>query len=136
MMNSILGHMSPIQLVLYMDDLCIFSDSFQSHLERLEQVFQTLLNHGLCVNGKKCQLSMTEVIFCGYRVNADGLSPDSEKTAAIAKIPSLSSIKEVKSFLGMTGWYRRFIPRYATIASFTFGKHSSGLPNVKLHLSF
>ena len=49
-------------------------------------------------------------------MNTGGLSPDSEKTAAIAKIPSPSSIKEVKSFLGRTGCYRRFIPRYATIA--------------------
>ena len=63
MMNSILGHMSPLQLVLYMDDLCVFSDSFHSHLERLEQVLQTLQSHGLRVNGKKCEIGMTKVVF-------------------------------------------------------------------------
>jgi hypothetical protein len=59
---------------------------------------------------------MTEDVLCSYRVNEDGYSPDSEKTVTIAKIQTPSSIKEVKSFLGMTGWYRRFISGYATIA--------------------
>ena len=79
MMNSILGHMSPLQLVLYMDDLCVFSESFHSHLERLEQVLQTLQSHGLRVNGKKCEIGMTEVVVCGYRVSANGLSPNQKR---------------------------------------------------------
>ena len=116
MMASVFGHMTPLQLVLYMDDLCALSVSFDDHLKQLEDTFKTLLNYGLRINAKKCQFAMTEIIFCGLRVSKDGLGPDAEKTAAIAKIPKPANVKEVRMFLGMVGWYRRFIPRFASIA--------------------
>ena len=59
---------------------------------------------------------MTETTFCGLRVSKDGLGPDSEKTAAIAKISKHANVKEVRMFLGIVGWYQRFIPRFASIA--------------------
>ena len=68
MMSLVLGHMTPIQLVLYMDDLRVVSDTFQSHLDRLEQTFLTLHKHGLRLNAKKCQFATTQAIFCGFRI--------------------------------------------------------------------
>ena len=59
---------------------------------------------------------MTEIILCGLRVSKDGLGPDSEKTAAIAKIPKPANVKEVTMFLGMVGWYGKFALRFASIA--------------------
>ena len=117
MMSLVLGHLTPIQLLLYMDDLCIVSDTFQLHLDRLGQAFITLHKHGLRLNATKCQFVTTQAIFCGFRISAEGINPDLEKVAAIERIPTPTTVKEVKIFLGITGFYRRFIPRYATIAA-------------------
>ena len=116
MMNAALGHLMPLQLVLYMDDLCILSDMFEVHLERLERTFIALRQHGLQMNARKCQFCMREVDFCGFHVSTDGLIPDVQKIDAVMRIPPPSSVRDVKVFLGATGWYRRFIPQYATLA--------------------
>lgn len=62
-MAAIVGHLTPLQLVLYMDDLWIISDTFQLHLEWLECLFRTLHQHGLKANAKKCQFGMESVVF-------------------------------------------------------------------------
>ena len=113
MMSLVFGHLTPIQLVFYMDDLCIVSDTFQLHLNR----FTTLHKHGLRLNAKKCQFVTTQAIFCGFHISAEGINLYLEKVAAIERIPTPTTVKEVKVFLGITGFYRRFIPRYATIAA-------------------
>ena len=117
MMSLVLGHLTPIRLVLYVDDLCIVSDTFQLQLDRLEQAFKTLHKHGLRLNAKKCQFVTTQAIFFGFRISAEGINRDLKKVAAIERIPTPTTVKEVKVFLGITGFYRRFIPRYATIAA-------------------
>ena len=104
-----------------MDDVCAISTSFSSHLERLEQIFQTLRNTDyIHINGKKCKFVMSEVTFCGFHVSEEGISPDDEKTSAIAKISTSSSTKEVRILLVhdtcMIGFYHRHIQHYATIA--------------------
>ena len=116
MMNAALGHLTPLQLVLYMDDLCIFSDTFEVHFERLERTFIALRQHGLRMNARECQFCIREVDFYGFRVSAYGLIPDVQKIDAVTRIPPPSSVRDVKVFLGATGWYRRFIPQYATLA--------------------
>ncbi len=118
-MSLVLGHLTPIQLVLYiiMDDLCIVSDTFQLHLDRLELAFTTLHKYGLRLNAKKCQFVTTPAIFCRFHISAEGINPDLEKVAAIERIPTPATVKEVKVFLGITGFYRRFISRHSTIAA-------------------
>ena len=59
---------------------------------------------------------MREVDFCGFGVSTDGMSPDVQKIDAVTRIPPPASVRDVKVFLGATGWYRRFIPQYATLA--------------------
>ena len=100
----------------YMVNLCAISVTLHEHLERLEDIFKTLLRHGLIINAKKCQFAMTEITFCGLRVNAEGLSPESEKSAAIMRIPVPRTVHEVCRFLGMVGWSRRFTPKFPTIS--------------------
>ena len=94
---------------------CVVSKTFETHLERLELIFDTLLRNGLRINAKKCEFEMNQVLFCGFRITAEGISPNAEKLAAIEKISVPSSVREVKTFLGMTGLYRCFVPGYATI---------------------
>ena len=63
MMSSVLGHLSPTQVVLYMDDLCVVSKTFETHLKHLELIFDTLLWNGLRINAKKCELGMNQVLW-------------------------------------------------------------------------
>ena len=72
-------------------------------MERLEDIFKTLLRHGLIIKAKKCQFVMTEITFCGLPVNAEGLSPECEKTAAVMRIPVPRTVHEVRRCLGMVG---------------------------------
>ena len=97
-MNAALGHLTPLQLVLYMNDLCIISDTFEDHLERLERTFIALRQHSLRMNARKCQFCIREVDFCGFRVSTDVLSPDVQKIDAISRIPPPSSVRDVKVF--------------------------------------
>ena len=135
MMSLGLGHLTPIQLVLYMDNLCIVSDTFRLHLDRLEQAFTTLHKHVLRLNAKKRQFVTTQAIFCGFHISAEGINPDLEKVTAIERIPTPTTVKEVKIFLGITGFYHRFIPRYATfvapLTSMLVGEQSKS----KLHFT-
>ena len=71
LMARALGHMSPTQLALYMDDICVISATFDSHLERLEATFKNLLVHGLRIKAHKCSFAMAEVIFCGHKLSAE-----------------------------------------------------------------
>ena len=117
LMAHVLGHMSPTQLALYMDDICVISATFDSHLERLEATFKNLLAHGLRIKAHKCSFAMAEVIFCGHKLSAEGIQPSSTKLDAISRLPVPSTPTEVKTFLGATGWYRKFIRNYATTAT-------------------
>ena len=117
LMARVLGHMSPTQLALYMDDICVISATFDSHLERLEATFKNLLAHNLRIKAHKCSFAMAEVIFCGHKLSAEGIQPSSTKLDAISRLPVPSTPTEVKTFLGATGWYRKFIRNYATTAT-------------------
>ena len=102
------------QFALYMDDICVISATFDSHLERLGATFKNYLTHGLRIKAHKCSFAMAEVIFCGHKL---GIQPSSTKLDAISMLPVLSTSTEVNTFLGATGWYRKFIRNYATIAT-------------------
>lgn len=115
LMNTALRNLTPVQLALYMDDICLASDTFEEHLERLKLLFETLLHHGLRLRADKCQFAMPSVLFCGHQIGPKGIAPATRKLDAIRDWAVPMSPKAVKIFLGATGWYRRFIPDYATI---------------------
>lgn len=116
LMQLALGHLTPTQLALYMDDVCAISETFAGHLDRLENIFSSLLQHGLRIKAQKCRFAVSETIFCGHHVSAEGVRPSPTKADAILSLSTPRSVKEVKAFLGATGWYRKFIPRYADVA--------------------
>ena len=103
LMARVLGHMSPTQLELYMDDICVISATFDSHLERLEATFKNLLAHGLRIKAHNCSFAMGVVIFCRHKLSAKGIKPSSTKLDAISRLPVPSTPTEVKTFLRETG---------------------------------
>ena len=103
-------------LLIYLDDLLVFAKSFDEHLGRLEIVFKRLMEAGLKLKPSKCHLFQRSVKFLGHVVSAEGVAPNADKVSAVARFPTPRDAEKVKSFLGLCGYYRDFIPQFATIA--------------------
>ena len=111
LMDTILGDLP--RVFVYIDDILVASESLEQHLEDLDQVFQILAANGMVVQRPKCILGQTELEFLGYKVNADGITPLQDRVVAIEATKPPRTVKELQRFLGMLGYYRRFIPNAA-----------------------
>lgn len=116
LMNRVLHPYLDKSVVVYLDDILIFSRTPEEHLTHLEQVFSALEQHQLYVGMEKCGFGLKEVDFLGHIVSGDGIRPDPAKVEAVQQWPVPSSVREVRSFLGLTGYYRRFIKHYSAKA--------------------
>lgn len=105
------------QIVLvYLDDLLVFSSTLSDHLVRLETVLRRLRETGLKVKVEKCHFLQQEVRFLGHQVSAQGIGTDPDKISAVRKWPVPSTVKELRSFLGFCSYYRRYIEGFSQIA--------------------
>lgn len=102
---------------VYLDDLLVVSIDFKSHIETLEKVATCLKQAGLTINIKKSSFCFKEVNYLGFVVGDGCLKTDPEKTSSILKFPVPKSKRQVRGFLGLSGWYRRFIADFAGIAA-------------------
>ena len=100
----------------YLDDIIISTESEEENVEKLQLVLELASKHGLIINWKKCTLLVREVEYLGYIVKDGTIRPSEVKTRAVMDFPKPRSIKEIQSFVGLTGYFRKFIPQYATIA--------------------
>ena len=100
----------------YLDDIIIYSRSEKEHLEHLEEIFTRLKAAGLKLKLEKCCFFKKHIQYLGHLISADGIQPLPEKLESIAKMPAPKNPKEVKQFLGLVGYYGKFIPRFADIS--------------------
>ena len=111
-MNKVLEGFS--YAMTYLDDI-IFSKNELEHLEHLEEVFHRLRQAGLKIKRAKCDLFKSEIHYLGHPISADGISPLPDKLDTIKNMPAPKDAKEIKQFLGLTGYYRKVVPRFADI---------------------
>ena len=116
LMERCLGHLNFQSVLLYLDDVIVYSKSYQEHLTHLSDVFQVLIQHGLKVKPSKCHLLKPQVHYLGHVVSAEGVQPDPAKVEVVKNWPIPRTVKDIRSFLGFSGYYRRFIPHFAQIA--------------------
>lgn len=102
--------------LVYLDDIIVFSATFKQHLEDLRKVFTALSDANLTLKTSKCNFCRSELKYLGHLVTSEGIKPDPALVETIIKFNQPTSIKEVQSFLGLTGYYRRFIKNYARIS--------------------
>ena len=100
----------------YLDDILIYSPDVKTHLKHLELIFQRLREVNLKLKMEKCSFLKKHIQYLGHIVSGEGIKPIPEKLSAIQQMPRPYIPKEVKQFLGLVGYYRKFIPHYADIA--------------------
>ena len=113
LINKILEGLS--YAMTYLDDIIIFSKNEEDHLRQLEEVFHRLRQAGLKMKCLKCDFFKNEIHYLGNLISTDGISPLPDKLDTIKNMPTPEDMKEIKQFLGLTGYYRKFVPRFADI---------------------
>ncbi|GBG75594.1 hypothetical protein CBR_g20225 [Chara braunii] len=104
-------------VVVYLDDILIFSKSAEEHAKHVETVLSLLRQHKYKVNLEKCEFGRTKILYLGHEVSAEGIRPEDAKVASIRDWPRPQTVTEVRPFLGMCGYYRNFVKNYSTVAS-------------------
>ena len=100
----------------YLDDIIIFSKTEKEHLQHLEEIFEWLRKAGLKLKLQKCSFFKKHIQYLGHLISDEGIQPLPEKLESIAKMPVPQKAKQVKQFLGLVGYYRKFVPRISDIA--------------------
>ena len=116
LMNPILSGLSYEACLVYIDDIIVYSNTLDTHLERLEAVLQRLNKAGLKIRPDKCKVIQREVLFLGHIISGEGIRRDPRKTEVVATWPVPKTAKETRSFLGLCNYYRRLVQDFAKTA--------------------
>ena len=103
-------------VIAYMDDVIVFSKDYRTHFQHLDHVFRRLHEEGLRIKISKCEFVLQQVHLLGHIVTFGGIATDPVKIEAIQRYPLPTSTSDVRRFLGMTSYYRRFVKDFAAIA--------------------
>ncbi|GFX32655.1 transposon Tf2-9 polyprotein [Trichonephila clavipes] len=116
MMDNLLRHFKWTMCLCYLDDIIVFSETFEDHLIRLRLVLKCLQEAGLKLNSKKCLFPAQEVKILGHLVSSNGVRPDPDKIKAVRNFPTPKNIHDIRSFLGLCSYFRRFIKGFCYLA--------------------
>lgn len=115
-MDNILVGIQNERCLVYMDDIIIYSPTVHEHISRLTEVFKRLRNANLKIQPDKCEFLRKEVAYLGHLITKEGVKPNPDKIRCIQNFPQPTNQKEIKSFLGLAGYYRRFISNFAKLS--------------------
>ena len=116
LMESCLGDLHLNWCIIYLDDIIVYSETPEEHLQRLEAVFQKISKAGLKLKPSKCEFFRPEITYLGHVVSSRGIATDPKKIRAIQQWPRPTTVTEVRRFTGLTNYYRKFVHGYARVA--------------------
>lgn len=115
-MNSVINKYLDKLVLVFMDDILVYSESEEEHREHLRIVLQNLKENQLYAKFSKCEFYIDKIQYLGHIISEQGLVIDPEKIKAISEWPVLTDVLTVRSFMGIAGYYRIFVERFSTIA--------------------
>ncbi len=115
--NDVFRDMLNRWVIVYIDDILIYSDSYEDHVKQVRSVLQRLLTHQLYAKIKKCEFHHTSVSFLGYVISSGGVAMEDKKVQAVIDWPQPVTLKELQRFLGFDNFYWRFIRNFSTVAA-------------------
>lgn len=116
LMNNVLTGLQGERCFVYLDDIVIYSRDLPSHIQNLTKVFQKLRSFNLKLQPDKCEFLRKEVGYLGHVITENGLKPDPNKIKSVQEFPIPKCPKDIKSFLGLISYYRRFIPEFSKLS--------------------
>jgi hypothetical protein len=116
LMNSVFMPELDKFILVFIDDILIYSKSEEEHVQHLWVILQWLRDHQLYAKFNKCAFWLKEVPFLGHTISAEGIAVDPSKVQEVLDWKSLKSVTQIRSFLGLAGYYRQFIPNFSEIA--------------------
>lgn len=117
LLDQVLGPELEPNVLVYLDDIIIVSQTFDEHLRHLTEVFRRLRQAKLRLNPEKCHFCRDQLKYLGHVVDRHGIRTDPEKVSAVSNWPAPTTVRRVRQFLGMASWYRRFVGNFSTIAT-------------------
>ena len=117
LMNRVFWPYLDKYIVVFIDDILVYSNSYLEHEQHLRVVLKTLRENQLYAKLDKCEFWLKEVVFLGHVISAEGIFVDPRKVEAVLKWERPTNVTEIQSFLGFVGYYRRFIEGFSTLAS-------------------
>jgi hypothetical protein len=115
-MNQVLQPFLRQFVLVFLDDILIYSKSIEDHIHHLQKVLETLRTHQLYLKASKCSFAQQSIDYLGHIISAEGVSTDPAKTQAMLHWPVPTSFTELRAFLGLTGYYRKFVQNYGILA--------------------
>ena len=116
LMENCFGDINMQSCLIYLDDIVVFSRTFEEHVERLSLVFERLAEAGLKLSPAKCRLFQGKIKYLGHIVYSKGIATDPEKIRCVKDWPVPQTLEQLQSFLGFVGYYRRFIRDFSKIS--------------------
>ncbi len=115
LINSVFSGLIGDSVFAFLDDVIIASKDVETHLQKLEELLNRLKSAGLSLKLTKCNFMKEQIAFLGHVLDAEGIHTTSEEVTAVQNFPPPKDLKSLRSFLGLCGYYRSFLPNYSTI---------------------
>ena len=117
LMDIVLSGLKWQGILVFVDDILVYTKTFDEHLHALSTLFARLRAAGITLHPKKAHLLKEKILYLGHVISAHGVTPDPDKVRAVESFPVPKTKTDVKSFLGLTGYYRKFVPKYSYVAA-------------------